>query len=190
MENIYVGSHRRHVTSVIRNRSNSRSRGDCGERANVASKIWPQYRTTRSNLNVILMFRIWKQRWYWDRKSSCMFGESSFRKSSPTVHLFTCFDIQTIKILRTMSLVLGENEARLQSWSFAPRETQTQVSAIYIIPPSQSSRVQNAKYHNFNSFISIFKMRCEDKPWTRGPWTPISDRVHGPLNWTRSMHPR
>ena len=29
----------------------------------------------------------------------------------------------------------------------------------------------------------------EDKTWTRGPWTPSLDRVHGPLSWTRSMDP-
>ena len=27
----------------------------------------------------------------------------------------------------------------------------------------------------------------EDKRWTRGPWTPSLDRVHGPLSWTGSM---
>ena len=27
----------------------------------------------------------------------------------------------------------------------------------------------------------------EDKTWTRGPWTPTLDRVHGPLSWTGSM---
>ena len=29
----------------------------------------------------------------------------------------------------------------------------------------------------------------EDKTWTRGPWTPTLDRVHGPLSWTGSMDP-
>ena len=29
----------------------------------------------------------------------------------------------------------------------------------------------------------------EDKTWTRGPWTPSLDRVHGPLSWTGSMDP-
>ena len=29
----------------------------------------------------------------------------------------------------------------------------------------------------------------EDKTWTRGPWTPTLDQVHGPLSWTGSMDP-
>ena len=29
----------------------------------------------------------------------------------------------------------------------------------------------------------------EDKTWTRGPWTPSLDRVHGPCSWTGSMNP-
>ena len=29
----------------------------------------------------------------------------------------------------------------------------------------------------------------EDKTWTRSPWTPSLDRVHGPLSWTGSMDP-
>ena len=29
----------------------------------------------------------------------------------------------------------------------------------------------------------------EDKTWTRGPWTPTFDWVHGPLSWTGSMDP-
>ena len=29
----------------------------------------------------------------------------------------------------------------------------------------------------------------EDKTWTRGPWTPSLDQVHGPLSWTGSMDP-
>ena len=32
-------------------------------------------------------------------------------------------------------------------------------------------------------------VRGEEKTWTRGPWTPALDRVHGPLSWTGSMDP-
>ena len=48
----------------------------------------------KSNLNVILMFCIWKKKDSFcpERKNSCMFRESGFRKSSPTaVYLFTSF---------------------------------------------------------------------------------------------------
>ena len=36
-----------------------------------------------------------------------------------------------------------------------------------------------------------WKMRLSNwrRLWTRGPWTPTLDRVHGPLSWTGSMHP-
>ena len=36
---------------------------------------------------------------------------------------------------------------------------------------------------NFCSHYS----KGEDKTWTRGPWTPTLDRVHGPLSRTGSM---
>ena len=36
--------------------------------------------------------------------------------------------------------------------------------------------------------VTPFKMG-EDKTWTRGPWTPTLDQVHGPLSWTGSMDP-
>ena len=49
------------------------------------------------------------------RKNSCMFGESSFRKSSHTVYLFTRFDIYPVKILLAMSLVLVKHKGKLQS---------------------------------------------------------------------------
>ena len=29
----------------------------------------------------------------------------------------------------------------------------------------------------------------EDKTWTKGPWTPTLNRVHGPLSWTGSINP-
>ena len=34
--------------------------------------------------------------------------------------------------------------------------------------------------------VTPFKMG-EDKTWTRGPWTPTLDQVHGPLSWPGSM---
>ena len=43
--------------------------------------------------------------------------------------------------------------------------------------------------------ISGFELcsKGEDKTWTRGPWTPLLDRVHaplfGPVPWTGSMDP-
>ena len=64
------------------------------------------------------MFCIWKKTWCCpDRKNSCMFGESGFRKSSPTVYLFTRFWYYPIKILLTISLVLGKSKGKLQSCS-------------------------------------------------------------------------
>ena len=48
------------------------------------------------------------------------------------------------------------------------------------------------------SAVKVFHVRCdrwclyswgEDKTWTRGPWTPTLDQVHGPLSWTGSMDP-
>ena len=40
----------------------------------------------------------------------------------------------------------------------------------------------------FDFYFDLFWMG-EDKRWTRGPWTPSLDRVHGPLSWTGSMDP-
>ena len=44
------------------------------------------------------------------------------------------------------------------------------------------------QYWLLTSTIKDF-LRGEDKTWTRGPWTPTLDRVHGPLSWTGSMDP-
>ena len=55
--NIYVGSHKRNVKTMIVNSSNSLSRGESGERANVArsysATIQNNNTYTKSNLNVI-----------------------------------------------------------------------------------------------------------------------------------------
>ena len=44
-----------------------------------------------------------------------------------------------------------------------------------------------------HAFIRFIHFRAftlgEDKTWTRGPWTPTLDRIHGPLSWTGSMDP-
>ena len=58
VNNIYVGSHKRNVKTVIVNSSNnSLSRGESGERANVArsylATIQNNNKYTKSNLNVI-----------------------------------------------------------------------------------------------------------------------------------------
>ena len=97
-----------------------------------------------------------KKRWCCPaRKNSCMFGESSFRKSSRTVYLFTRFDIYPVKILLTMSLVLVKHKGKLVmlARSYVPRESQTPVTAICMRPKrllSQNSRVQNANLcHKF-----------------------------------------
>ena len=54
--NIYVGSHKRNVKTMIVNSSNSLSRGESGERANVArsysATIQDNNKYTKSNLNV------------------------------------------------------------------------------------------------------------------------------------------
>ena len=41
----------------------------------------------------------------------------------------------------------------------------------------------------FRIWLKYNVMEGEDKTWTRGPWTPTLDRVHGPLSWTGSMDP-
>ena len=55
--NIYVGSHKRNVKTMIVNSSNSLSLGESGERANVArsysATIQNDNKYTKSNLNVI-----------------------------------------------------------------------------------------------------------------------------------------
>ena len=55
--NIYVGSHKRNVKTMIVNSSNSLSRGKSGERANVtcaySATIQNNNKYTKSNLNVI-----------------------------------------------------------------------------------------------------------------------------------------
>ena len=57
VNNIYVGSHKRNVKTMIVNSSNSLSRGESGERANVAhsylATIQINNEYTKSNLNVI-----------------------------------------------------------------------------------------------------------------------------------------
>ena len=57
VNNIYVGSHRRNVKTMIVNSSNSLSRGESGERANVArsylATIQNNNKYTKSNLNFI-----------------------------------------------------------------------------------------------------------------------------------------
>ena len=57
VNNIYVGSHKRNVKTMIVNSSNSLSRGESGERANVArsylATIQNNNKYTRSNLNFI-----------------------------------------------------------------------------------------------------------------------------------------
>ena len=66
VNNIYVGSHKRNAEIMIVNSSNSLSRGESGERANVASSylatIQNNSKYTKSNLNVIEMFCIWEKR--------------------------------------------------------------------------------------------------------------------------------
>ena len=55
--NIYVGSHKRNVKTMILNSSNSLSRGESGEHANVArsylATIQNNNKYTKSNLNFI-----------------------------------------------------------------------------------------------------------------------------------------
>ena len=57
VNNIYVGSHKRNVKTMIINSSNFISRGESGERANVArsylATIQNNNKYTKSNLNVI-----------------------------------------------------------------------------------------------------------------------------------------
>ena len=44
------------------------------------------------------------------------------------------------------------------------------------------------RIHHLTPFWIEFSLG-EDKTWTRGPWTPTLDRVHGLLSWTGSMDP-
>ena len=57
VNNNYVGSHKRNVKTMIVNSSNSLSRGESGERVNVArsylATIQNNSKYTKSNLNVI-----------------------------------------------------------------------------------------------------------------------------------------
>ena len=56
VKNIYVGSHKRNVKTMIINSSNSLSRGESGERANVARSYLATIQNnkyTKSNLSVI-----------------------------------------------------------------------------------------------------------------------------------------
>ena len=57
VNNIYAGSNKRNVKTMIVNSSNSPSRGESGERANVArsylATIQNNNKYTKSNLNVI-----------------------------------------------------------------------------------------------------------------------------------------
>ena len=48
-------------------------------------------------------------------------------------------------------------------------------------------RFQSRDYFSIGRHIGAHQ--GEDKTWTRGPWTPTLDRVHGPLSWTGSMDP-
>ena len=64
--NIYVGSHKRNVKTMIVNSSNTLSLGESGERTNVArsylATIQNNSKNTKSNRNVIEMFCIWKKK--------------------------------------------------------------------------------------------------------------------------------
>ena len=51
--NIYVGSHKRNVKTMIVNSSNSLSRGESGKHANVACSYLATYRTTTNTQNQI-----------------------------------------------------------------------------------------------------------------------------------------
>ena len=87
---------------------------------------------------------------------------SENRVSEKALLQFICsrgFDIYPIKILLTISLVLGKNKGKLQSCSL---DLPYQETAIYMLPkrrPSQNSRVQNANLcHKFQ--FGNFNLRC------------------------------
>ena len=50
-------------------------------------------------------------------------------------------------------------------------------------------RAKTGPQHLFEYNLQNVVKTGEDKTWTRGPWTPTLDRVHGPLSWTGSMDP-
>ena len=113
------------------------------------------------------MFCIWRKRWCCpDRKNSCMFGESGFSKSSPTVYLYTLhFDIYSIKILHATSLVLGKSEGKIQSCSrdLPYQEKLKHQWHLYMLLkwlPSQNSRAQNENLCHKFQFIILFNLRC------------------------------
>ena len=98
--NIYVGSHKRNVKTMI---VNSTLTWQIWQTRQCRTFIFGHHREqlqvhkikSKCYLNVL---HLQKKRWCSpDRKKSCMFGESGFRKSSSTVCLFTGFDIYPIK---------------------------------------------------------------------------------------------
>ena len=108
-------------------------------------------------LNVLHLQK--KKRWCSpDRKNSCMFGESGFRKSSSTVYLFTRFWYLPYKILLAISLILGKNKGKLQSYSpdlpyQEKLKHQWQIFILYL--NGFRLRTQGYKMQTFVSQISI-----------------------------------
>ena len=101
-------------------------------------------------------------------KNSCMFGESGFSKSSPTVYLCTTFwYCNRIEILLATSLVLGKNKGKLQSCllDLPYRKKLKHQWQLYtcMLPkrlPSQNSRVQIANLCHKFQFVILFNLRC------------------------------
>ena len=125
--------------------------------------IWPPYRTTSTQNQIQMLSKCFafakKKRWCSpDRKNSCMFGESGFRKSSSTVYLFTRFWYLPYKILLTISLILGKNKGKLQSYSSdlpyqEKLKHQWQLFILYL--NGFHLRTQGYKMQTFVSQISI-----------------------------------
>ena len=104
-----------------------------------------------------------------------------------------CFDIHTIKILRTISLVLGENEGRLQSCSLDLSHQEKLKHKCQLFISYLRLRTQGYKTRSITIstrlFFSFFKwgVRTKDGPGVHGP--PILDRVHGPAVMDGFMPP-
>ena len=84
-------------------------------------------------------------------KITAYLDNSGFRKSSPTVYLFSRFWYYSIKILPTISLVLGKNKGKLQSCSLdlPYQEKLKHQWQLFMIPkrlPSRILRLRTPRY--------------------------------------------
>ena len=110
VKNIYVSSHKRNVITVIRNRSNSRSHGNSGERANCHRFIFGHHTEQQQvhkikfkcHLNVL---HLKKKKIVFAQKEKIPAGSGNRVSEKAHLQQFIClqvFDIYIVKILRTI----------------------------------------------------------------------------------------